>query len=113
VLFAVRGVSAYPAAQRADAITARIKALAADSSQSADSLHLVETDHSTDIMAGNELIMAVFNADARMEGIFRRVLAGANLARIKTAIAEYRAERVPGGWCARPSWPWDARCCWR
>lgn len=95
VLFEVRGVSAYPAAQRARAITERITALAADPSQSVDSLHLVETEHSTDIVAGNQVIMSVFNADARMEGVLRRILAGVELNRIKAAITDYRAERVP------------------
>ena len=94
-LLLVRGVTAYPAAQRAQAIAGRIKDLAADRSQSTDSLHLAETEHSTDIMAGDELIMSVFDADAHLEGAPRRVLAKIYLTRIKTAVEDYRAERNP------------------
>ncbi len=95
VLFHVRGVTAFPAAQRAQAIAGRISDLAADRSRSTDSLHLVESDHSTDIVAGDRLIMSVFNADTRLESVVRRVLAGACLQRIKVVVAENRAERVP------------------
>ena len=95
VLLLVRGVTAFPAAQRAQAIVARIKRLAEDRSQSTDSFHVAETEHSTDIMAGDELIMSVVEADAHLEGTTRRVLAKVYLTRIKTAVEEYRGERNP------------------
>jgi len=98
VLFHMRGATAFPAAQRAQAIADRINDLAADRSRSTDSLHLVESEHSTDIVAGDQLIVSVFNADARVEGVeglVRRALAGVYLQRIKVAVADYRAERVP------------------
>src|SRR5215469_8452926 len=64
VLFRVRGVTAFPAAERAAAIAARIRALAGDDNIPASDLRLVESDHSTDIVAGNTIIMGVFDADA-------------------------------------------------
>ena len=97
VLFRVRGATAYPAAQRAQAIAGRIQNLAADKSQTADSLHLVESEHWTDILAGDRPIMSVLDADARVEGlgITRPVLAKLYLSRIKTAVVDYRDERIP------------------
>lgn len=97
VLFRVRGVTAYPAAQRAQAIARRVYALAADESQSTDLLDVVEREHSADILAGDRLIMSVVNADTRVEGpgITRQVLAKVYLNRIKTAVVDYRAERTP------------------
>jgi small-conductance mechanosensitive channel len=97
VLFRVRGVTAYPAAQRAQAIAGRIEALAADESQSAESLHAVESAQWTDILAGDRFIMSVSDADTRIEGpgITHPVLAKLYLNRIKTAVADYRAERTP------------------
>ncbi|MGH7933326.1 MAG: mechanosensitive ion channel family protein [Candidatus Binataceae bacterium] len=96
VLFRVRGATSYPAEQRAQVLAGRIKDFAADRSQAADSLHLVESDHLTDILAGDRLIMGVIDADARIEGpgITRPVLAQLHLKRIKSAVVDYRAERT-------------------
>ena len=97
VLFRVRGATAYPAVQRAQAIAGRISDVAADESISAASLQMVESEHSTDILAGDRFIMSVVNADARIEGadVTRPVLAKAYLNRIKAAIDDYRTERTP------------------
>jgi small-conductance mechanosensitive channel len=94
-LFRVRGVTSYPATQRAQAIADRIRTLAADESVSVKSLRLLESKDSTDILAGDRFIMSVFNADARIEGAARGVLAGLYLKRISTAMLDYRAERGP------------------
>jgi len=96
VLFRVFGVTAFPPAQRAQRIADRIKTLAEDKSLSTDSLRLAETEHSTDIFAGDQFIMSVFDGDARIEGGNpRRLIAKAFLNRIKGAVADYRAERNP------------------
>jgi len=96
-LFRVRGVTAFPASQRARAIEDRIRALADDQTVSASSLHLVETEHSTDILAGDKPIVSVFNADVRIEGsgLARRIIAAVYLKRIADAVLDYRAEREP------------------
>jgi small-conductance mechanosensitive channel len=97
VLFRVRGVTAFPAAERAAGIAARIRAVAADDTIPASDLRLVESDHSTDIVAGNTVIMEVFDADAIAEapGLTRQPLARAYLAKISSAVQQYRAERTP------------------
>ena len=97
VLFRVRGVTAFPAAERAAAIAVRIRALAGDDNIPASDLRLVESEHSTDIVAGNTIIMGVFDADAIAEapGLTRPVLARVYLAKISSAVQQYRAERTP------------------
>jgi len=94
VLFPVRGISAYPAAERAAAIAKRITALADDPAMKADSIVAVESDHSTDIMTGDRMILSVFDADAGPERVSRQVLASAYAAKIRTAIETYRQDRA-------------------
>jgi small-conductance mechanosensitive channel len=95
VLFRVRGVSAYPAEQRARAIAERIKALAADTTIPTTALRMVETEHSVDIMAGDQLIVGIFDVDARLEGLTRKPLAQTFMKKIGDAVTIYREERRP------------------
>ncbi len=97
VLFAVRGIKAYPAEERARTIIQRIKKIAADPSIRIDSLVVVETEVSTNILAGEIRVMSVFDADAALElqGLPRQVLAEIYLDKIKKAIEKYRLDRTP------------------
>jgi small-conductance mechanosensitive channel len=92
-LFPVRGISAHPAEDRADAIATRIIALAEDPAVKADSVVAVESDHSTDIMAGDRFIMSVFDVDAELDRVPRQVLAKAYAAKIRMTIESYRRDR--------------------
>ena len=94
-LFRVRGVPAYPAGQRAERIRDRIQALAHDPRFRVETLHLVESDLSTKIMAADQLVMVIFDADAHIEGVRRPVLAAINLDRIRQAITDHRQARSP------------------
>ena len=94
-LFSVRGVSAYPAQRRADMIAERIRSVAADRNFSPQSLRLEETPVGTRILAGNLAIMTVFDPDAQLEGVSRRVLARVLSARIGEAIQAFRHNRAP------------------
>ena len=94
-LFWVRGISAYPAEQRAGRIKDRIEALARNPDFRIEELRLGESDLSVKIMAGDQLVMNIFDADARSEGVRRSVLAAINLDRIRQAIADYRQARSP------------------
>ncbi len=98
VLFQVRGVTAFPAAERAGVIASRIEAVAGDPSIPTSSLRLAESADSTDILAGDQFLLSLVNADVQAEGagIARPFLAKVYLKRIKTAIEQYRAERAPG-----------------
>ncbi|HPU81290.1 MAG TPA: mechanosensitive ion channel family protein, partial [Accumulibacter sp.] len=57
VLFRVRGVSSFPARERAAAITERIRRLAGDPAVPAGSVRLVESGGYSSIMAGDRRIM--------------------------------------------------------
>ncbi|HLF95923.1 MAG TPA: mechanosensitive ion channel domain-containing protein [Methylococcaceae bacterium] len=94
-LFQVRGVTAHTAEQRAAAIGARIKAIAADPSIAIDALQAVDAGDRTQIGAGDRLVMFVVDADAALEGISRPLLAEAILRKTSEAIAAYREDRSP------------------
>jgi len=94
-LFRVRGVSAYPAEERAQAIADRLRAVAADPIVPMSALRVIPAEHSSDIAAGDRPIMSVLDADAELEGVHRRDLARAYAARIGAAIEAYRADRSP------------------
>ncbi len=97
VLFRVRGATAFPADQRAGMIAGRIRALAENEAIPPSDLHLVESEYSTDIVAGDNSIMSVFDADANAEahGLPRQPLAQIYLKRIVSAVEDYRTERRP------------------
>jgi small-conductance mechanosensitive channel len=92
-LFRVRGVTSFPAEERAGAIAGRIEALAADRTVAPDSVQAVEDDGLTRIMSGERRIMAVFDADAKVEQVSRQTLARVAAERIAKAVADYRRER--------------------
>ena len=92
-LFRVRGVSAYPADQRAKSIANHIRAVAKDRHFNVGDLRQKETLYATQIVAGNLVVLSVLDADARLEQVGRQSLANAYLLRIQQAIEEYRSER--------------------
>ena len=93
ILFQVRGVSAYPADVRAKKISERIEAFALDKSRSTQSLRLVDESESITIFAGNQPLTSIFNADGRLEGIERQILAQVYLKRIADAVEGHREQR--------------------
>jgi small-conductance mechanosensitive channel len=94
-LFSLRGVQAYPAEDRVKAVADRIRKVAADRSISTASLVIVESEHSSDIMAGQERLVSIFDVDAAADGVSRQVLARVCLAKIKSSIEKYRKDRSP------------------
>lgn len=94
-LFTVRGVTSFPAAKRAEQIAERIRALAKDRSFNAQTLRLSEVPSGTQILAGDKVVVTVFNDDARIENVDRQVLAQAFLVRVKEAIEQFRTDRQP------------------
>ena len=94
-LFFVRGVSAFPAEQRARDIEGRIRAIGADASIATSSLTIEDQQGVSWIMAGRQRIMGVLDEDGAQEQLARPTLALAYLQRIQTAIDAYRAARVP------------------
>ena len=94
-LFQVRGVSAYPAELRAESIKSRIEALARNPGFQTEALRWLESDVGIKIMAGDQLVMVIFDADARNEDVAPQELAIVTLNRIRQAIVDYRQGRSP------------------
>jgi small-conductance mechanosensitive channel len=94
-LLRVRGVSSFPAEKRATLISGRIQALAADRRFSASALRVEEAQGASRILAGDQLVLTVIDADARLEGIDRPLLASVYVTRIGEAISSYRSDREP------------------
>ncbi len=92
-LFEVRGVSAYPAERRAADIASRIAAVAADRSIPAESLQIRDTPEATELVAGGRRLLAILDADARLEGASRQVLAQVYQGRVAEAIGRFRRDR--------------------
>ncbi len=95
VLFRVRGVSAYPAERRAQAIAERIKQVAQDPAIPPEKVRIVEAGDRSNIFAAERMVMAVVDADAELEGVARQVLAQVYVARIVEAVKAYRHDRSP------------------
>ena len=94
-LFAVRGISSLPADKRAASISERIEKIASDKSIQADSLRIEAKDDFNSIYAGNQLIVMLVEADAKLEGVASHTLAYVTEKSIEAAIVRYRAEREP------------------
>jgi small-conductance mechanosensitive channel len=94
ILFFVRGYSAISAEDRAAAIAERIKAVARDSSISTSSISPVESELGTSILAGNQRLMVVFDADAQNASVPRGALAQFIVSRIQNAVTDYRQARA-------------------
>jgi small-conductance mechanosensitive channel len=95
VLFRVRGVSSFPAKQRAREISERIQAVARDESFPASDLRLVDEAGRIRIVARSRNIMGIFDVDAQAEQVdSRQTLAEAHVRSIATAIERYRRERT-------------------
>jgi small-conductance mechanosensitive channel len=95
VLFKVRGAQAYPAEERAREIGKRIAAFAADDSLPVSSLRIEVKDDRTQILAGNQMLVTVVDADAVLEGLTRPQVADLEFQRIAYAVERYRHDRSP------------------
>lgn len=94
VLFQVRGISAYPAEGRAEKISERIEAFAADLTRPITSLRVVEDEGFTIILAGKQVLATILDIDSRLEGgMERQVLAEVYLNKIAETVTAYRVER--------------------
>ena len=79
----------------------RIGESAPDYGVATNTLRVVPTDRSTDIMIDDRRIMSVLDANAEIEGLHRHDLASAYVDRIRTAVEAYRRDRSPQR-CWRP-----------
>jgi len=89
----VRGVSAYPAAERASIIRKHIVELARDKSFSVNDLKVDTGDEMSISDAGDERLMGVFDADAEVERLDRKTLTEVVKGKIADVITQYREDR--------------------
>jgi small-conductance mechanosensitive channel len=95
-LFRLRGVSAYPAAQRAADVRSRIIEFAKDESIDVGALAIKDEDDRSAIYAGENPIMSVLAVDAQVESLERALLAHVYMEKIAATVTEYRQDRSPG-----------------
>ena len=94
-LFRVRGTSTYPAEERARRIAGRIEEVARTASLAPEAVQAVPADELVNIAAGDRFLVAVTDADARLEGISRGLLARLYVERIQGGLRAYRQARQP------------------
>ncbi len=94
LLFMLRGISSYPAKQRAAEVAESIRAIASDESVPVSELRVVETQERSEIRAGERQIIRVVDADAKAEQVGnRQKLAESYKANVAKAIERHRHER--------------------
>ena len=93
LILRVRGVSAFPAEQRAKTIADRIRGIAANHAIRPEAVRIEETGSASQILADGQLVMNVYDVDGAVEGMARPILAGMYAARIRSAITAYRLDR--------------------
>jgi small-conductance mechanosensitive channel len=95
VIFHVSPFKTYPSEMRARRISAALQNAADDDSISPASLTLVDDAISTDVMAGDQILFSIIDADAAAEGVSRLELGTQLLSKVGTAIEKYRRGRAP------------------
>lgn len=91
-LFQVRSVKNLKAQARAEAIADRIIRLADDPYFDVDDIKLVSDAFSTDVMAGDMIVVSVLEPDATAAGVSQQELAARLADKIRSAITRYRHE---------------------
>jgi len=93
-LFALQaGVRGYSAQKRAEAVGRRIIETLAESGVPLDSLAVLESEVSSDIVVGDHLLLSVVDIDASLKGTTRSDLAQRYARAIRTGVERYREDR--------------------
>jgi small-conductance mechanosensitive channel len=95
LLFRLRGVSAFSAEDRAQDVMQRIKKVARDHTITREMIVVKALPDRSDILAGDMLIVSIFDVDAELEGVDRPLLAEAIVQRVRDTIERYRGDRSP------------------
>jgi small-conductance mechanosensitive channel len=92
LLFIREGIKGATAEERARAISGRIKKLAGEPEFSPDSITLIDSDISTDVVTSDRMIMSVFDADARAEKVPRKELGERYVRTLQAGIKQYQQD---------------------
>ena len=95
-LFRVVGVSSYPASRRANEIAGRLKRFASDPARSVDEITIVEEGDRAVFLFGAEGSFQLFDADAELENVDRKILTQVIDQKIREVVTQYRVERGRG-----------------
>jgi small-conductance mechanosensitive channel len=90
VLFSVQGVLSFPAQARAAAIERRIEDISKDIKFNPQSIAVADGGATSDIMAGDLVLMSVTDQDAKSAGVTRQTLARDYAQRISASLAAFR-----------------------
>jgi small-conductance mechanosensitive channel len=94
-LLRVRGTYTYPADERARRIAERIEEVARTAGIVPEAVQASPSDDFVSIRAGDRFLVAVTEADARLEGLERNLLAKIYVERIQRGLRAYRQARDP------------------
>ncbi len=96
VLYVRQGIRSFTAAERAEQLSKRLKQLADDPNINPFKVVVEETPVSSDLLVGSEILVSVFDSDARdFSGRTRHEVAVVAARKIEDAVAKYREERLP------------------
>jgi small-conductance mechanosensitive channel len=96
VLYVRQGIKHFSAAERAVRLSQRLQRLADNPDIEPFKVVVEETDVSSDLLVGNDILVSVFDADARdFSGMTRHEVAVQAAQRIEAAVERYRMERSP------------------
>jgi len=93
ILFYVRGITSFPAKERARLISERMKTIAENDSINSGSLRVEELADRSNILAGKVFVVSILDTDAEIEGLDRPIVAEVIKTNIVKAINSYRYER--------------------
>jgi small-conductance mechanosensitive channel len=87
------GLKGFSAAQRAEAVSRRILELVAESGVPVDSIVIVGSEVSSDIVMQDYLIVSIYDIDGSLRGTTRSDLAQRYLVSIRSSVERYREDR--------------------
>ncbi|SEG34771.1 mechanosensitive ion channel family protein [Marinobacterium lutimaris] len=95
-LFHVAGTSSYPALERAEQVSERVKTVARDRSIAADAITRREVDEHIEVYVGNLRVVVLYPVDASAEGVALFELSEAVVSRLQEALLSFREQRTDG-----------------
>ena len=94
-IFSVPEYRALTAEERANMVAGRIARIADDFTIETKEITTADSDVTSDVMAGDRIIMSVYDIDGQAVGMTRQELAREYTGKLRTAVEQYRQERTP------------------